>query len=272
MKKILHQFRKSFLIGLAAVVLSTLGIQASDEMGGISGRMSALLSESVPVCEEGTTLVLFGTNSVCMDIYEASPNKNCPYGNPQNELETDTNIIKGQCQSASVVGVKPWRFINYTEASQVCARSGKRLPTNEEWYKVSLGLADPEACFTNSGGILNNTGENDCISPVGVHDMVGNVWEWTSDMSKNGIYNEHTLPESGYVTLVDDEGVILKTGPLPNASFGNDYASVSREGTRGFLRGGFYGSGEDGGIFAQNIAAPIDLSTIGVGFRCVRDI
>jgi formylglycine-generating enzyme required for sulfatase activity len=98
------------------------------------------------------------------------------------------------------------------------------------------------------------------------------VWEWTRDVSKNGIYKDQTLPESGHVALVDPDGVVLKTSSLPNASFGDDYASISREGTRGFLRGGFYGSGEDGGIFAQNIAAPLDLATIGVGFRCVRDI
>jgi hypothetical protein len=271
MKKILRRFRKSFLVGLAAVVLSTLGIQASDEINGVSGRMSGLLSDSTTVCEEGAVQILLGEQAICMDVYEASPSKNCPYFNPQNELETETNIIKGQCNAVSVAGAKPWRFINYTEASQVCARTGKRLPTNEEWYRVALGLAEPDSCIPSNAS-LNNTGANTCVTPTGVYDLVGNVWEWSRDISKNGTYKEQVLPESGYVTLVDDVGVVLQTSSLPDVSFGNDYASVSREGTRGFLRGGFYGSGEDGGIFAQNISVPLDLAAVGVGFRCVRDI
>lgn len=272
MTKMLHQLRKGFFVGLAAVVISTLGIQASDEFSGVSGRLSGLLIDSTEVCDKGSVLILLGSHSICMDTYEASPNKNCTYQNTENELETKANITKGQCTAVSVAGVYPWRFVNYTEATRLCARSGKRLPTNEEWYKVALGLGEPSACFNSKDQTLKMTGANNCVTPTEVSDIVGNVWEWTKDVSKNGIYNEQLLPESGYVALVDEVGVVLETNLSPDDSFGKDYAWVNKAGTKGFIRGGFYGSGEDGGIFAQNIAVPLDFTAVGVGFRCVRDL
>ena len=43
-------------------------------------------------------------------------------------------------------------------------------------------------------------------------------------------------------------------------------------GVRGMIRGGFYGSGEDAGIFAQNMSVALDSRTAGIGFRCVKDL
>ena len=102
--------------------------------------------------------------------------------------------------------------------------------------------------------------------------MVGNVWEWVDGEVQNGSYNERQLPPSGYVSLVDSNGIVIETEPLGSLEYGKDYALTNQTGIFGVIRGGFYGSGEDAGLFAQNLSVPLDLKAVGVGFRCVRDI
>src|SRR3990167_1666321 len=218
MNRLLHKWPKGILVGLGAVILSTLAIQASDSLSGVSGQLASSIT---------------GNNSVCGE------------------------------------GAEPWRFVTYTEASQLCARDGKRLPTAEEWYKVALGHTDVTACFTAT---LAKTGANNCVTPTGIHDLVGNVWEWTADTVTGGMYNNNELPNSGYVALVDGSGLVIETTETPNPQFGEDYAWIDKSGVRGLLRGGFYGSGDDGGVFAQNIAVPLNFTATGVGFRCVKDV
>ena len=259
------------VIGLAAVALSTLGLAASDEFNGISSRLMSSLGEVETMCASGTVLVAYGTHAVCMDIYEAAPGDKCLYQDPQSEIETEVNVANGKCEAVSAVGRMPWRYISYTEAAQLCARSGKRLPTNNEWYKVALGLADLDSCVLRDRTPRPGSA-SDCVTSFGVANMVGNVWEWVVETVESSSYNERSLPSSGYVTLVDESGIVLETDLVGDASFGNDYATVGASGVYGILRGGFYGSGEDGGIFSQNLAAPLNLTAVGVGFRCVSDV
>jgi hypothetical protein len=80
------------------------------------------------------------------------------------------------------------------------------------------------------------------------------------------------VPKAGYVDLVDDAGLVLRTSNTPVADFGSDYAWTEQIGVRGILRGGFYQSGSDGGLFSQNLAVPLDFQAVGVGFRCVQDV
>jgi formylglycine-generating enzyme required for sulfatase activity len=206
-----------------------------------------------------------------MDMYESSPAKECVYSETESELHTQSNLGQSSCQPLSLPAVLPWRFVNYTQAQQLCARAGKRLPTNEEWYKVAIGLPEVTGCF-NDKTKPALTGTGICVTPTGVHNMVGNVWEWVDETIANGEYAGRILPESGYVTLVDGAGVVIETANKADANFGNDYAWVQAEGVRGILRGGFYGSGNDGGVFTQNMAAQLNFAAAGIGFRCVRDI
>ncbi len=262
---------KSLLIGFVAIAISTLGIQASDELSGVSGKLTSLVLDSQTVCGPHEVLVLYGTHSLCMDTFEAGPASQCPKVVIGNEVDTQLNIAVSGCKAESKPHVMPWRHVTYTEAKQLCARAGKRLPTNEEWYKVSLGIENVEKCFGNNVQ-LKLTGVNNCVTATGVHDVVGNVWEWMEDTVTEGLYKNRSLPESGYVSLVDQDGIVLETSDDPNNSFGKDYAWVDQTGVQGIIRGGFYGSETDGGVFAQNLAVPLNFSAVGVGFRCVRDI
>lgn len=261
---------KSVFIGVGALIISTLGIQASDELSGVTGRLSGLVIESQEVCGIHEVPILFGSHSICMDVYEASPAVSCPYAQTKSELDTQVNVGTAACEANTAPNLEPWKYVTYTEAQQLCARSGKRLPTNEEWYKVAISLSETEACF--SSGVLGSTGASNCVTSTGVYDVVGNVWEWMDDTVIDGTYKDRSLPLSGYVTLVDGEGIVLTTHNEPDPRFGEDYAWVSSTGVQGIIRGGFYGSGSDGGIFSQNLAVPLNFSAVGVGFRCVRDI
>jgi len=272
MKKLLQTWRRAAMVIFGAVILSTLGIQASDELSGVTSRLSGSVIDANQGCDKNSLPILFGTHTICMDVYEASPSSGCLYQKIESTLATEANMSKASCEAVSETNVIPWRFVTYTQAQQLCARAGKRLPTNAEWYKVALGLPDPAGCFNGAKGTVNLTGTNNCLTPTGIHDLVGGVWEWMDDVITEGYYKDRILPESGYVTLVDAEGVVIKTDAEADSNFGEDYAWISHSGVRGILRGGFYGSASDGGIFAQNMAAPLDFAAAGVGFRCVRDI
>jgi formylglycine-generating enzyme required for sulfatase activity len=102
--------------------------------------------------------------------------------------------------------------------------------------------------------------------------MVGNVWEWIDGQVTDGVYENRTLPQSGYVALVDTNGVVVETKAEASAEFGDDYAQTDSKGLRGIIRGGFYKSGSDAGVFAQNLSVPLDFKAIGVGFRCIKDL
>lgn len=267
----MNKLHKSLLVGLGAVVLSTVAIQASDIVRGINGGLSGLVIESEGVCGSGATQFLLGSHSICIDIYEASPSDTCPSKVPSNSIETQNNANESTCTAASEEGVLPWRFVSFTQAQQFCARAGKRLPTNDEWYKAVSGLSDDSSCVTSSQN-AELTGSTNCVAPSGVYDMVGNVWEWVDEEVIEGNYNDRMLPAGGYVSLVDSGGAVLETSSEAKDEFGKDYAWTSNEGVKGMIRGGFYGSGEDAGMFSQNMSIPFDFKTAGVGFRCVRDV
>lgn len=271
MKLFLQKWRKGFLIGVGALLLSTLGLQASDQWQGIEGRLSGAVATSGGICGPFAVHIPYGDHAVCMDIYEASPGEECVYSETESELQTQSNLAKAACVPRSVPEVLPWRFVNYTQAVQLCARAGKRLPKNEEWYKVAIGLSEVTGCFIDKTKSAV-TGAGSCVTPTGVHNIVGNVWEWVDETITDGHYAGRALPDSGYITLVDAAGVVLHTSSTADINFGNDYAWVQKEGVRGILRGGFYGSGNDGGVFTQNMAAELNFVAAGVGFRCVRDI
>jgi formylglycine-generating enzyme required for sulfatase activity len=267
----MKKWRKGLLIGLAAVGLSTLGIQASDVLRGLESNMLGSVIDSGGPCGPHAEQLLLGGRTLCIDTYEASPGDTCPHTAVSGQTDTANNVISQSCIPVTEPEREPWRYVSLTEAQQLCARTGKRLPTNEEWYKAVSGITNIGACVTDGDEPLL-TGQAGCIAPLGTHDLVGNVWEWLDEEVTDGAYNQRSMPSSGYVIGVDTDGVVSATADQADSTFGDDYAWTNNDGVRAMIRGGFYGSGSDAGIYALNSAVDTNFRAVGVGFRCVKDL
>ena len=262
---------KVIVVVLGAITFSTLGIFAADTIRGIDGNLAQLVgSKSQSDCPSGMTLLSGGDFRICVDIYEASPSSNCPHPILNNTIESERNVTASGCTAASVKGSVPWAYVSLSQAQRACASAGKRLPLPSEWYRLALG-AETKTCVTDKSA-AGKTGESECIASSGTYDAVGNMWEWVDAQVTNNEYKGRVLPESGFVTGVDTDGVAISTEGASSELYGDDYFWSKTEGVFGIIRGGFYGSGSDAGLYTLNASVPTNFAAQGVGFRCVKDV
>ena len=178
----------------------------------------------------------------------------------------------------------PVVHVAFEDAQAYAQWAGKELPTEAEWeFAARGGLEGAEYCWGDemipNGKHMANTwqGEfpwqNKCedgfewTAPVaffpangyGLHDMAGNVWEWTVDW-----YQEHARIDSPCCTIDNPRG------GRREASF--DPRQPQIEIPRKVMKGGSY-------LCAPNycrryrpaarMAQPVDTSTCHLGFRCI---
>jgi hypothetical protein len=208
------RFLKVGAVVFGALVITTLGISASDMLQGSSGSLLGQLMGSAPdgPCPAGMIHVPTSVSFTCVDEFEVAPSATCPHAQPANLMQTQENINQLDCVAESVVDRVPWTFVAREQARAMCARSGKRLPTMEEWYMIALATPDsPELCQLTATAPTVNNPDSQCRSGVGVVNAVGNVWEWVSDDVVEGQLNGVALPEEGYVTQVTSTGLPIAT-------------------------------------------------------------
>jgi formylglycine-generating enzyme required for sulfatase activity len=192
----------------------------------------------------------------------------------------------GPRTSISGLDDHPVVHIAYRDAEAYARWAGKELPTEAEWeFAARGGLEGAEFAwgdeFTPGGRHMANTWqgefprENLCIdryertSPVtafpangfGIHDMIGNVWEWTTDWWSS----KHEADAAKPCCIPQNP-----RGGRENQSY--DPAQPEIGIPRKVIKGGSH-------LCAPNYcrryrpaarhAQPIDTSTSHVGFRCV---
>jgi sulfatase modifying factor 1 len=149
-------------------------------------------------------------------------------------------------------GRQPVVNVGWDDASAYAQWAGKRLPTEAEWEKAAKGprgvdqpgaLDDYAWHMDNSGGRTHPVGEKKA-NGYGLHDMLGNVWEWCADWYDEAYYS--------YLPVRDPRGP--SSGTARAARGGGWFIFPRYARASGRFRG--LPSAHDGGM----------------GFRCVRGL
>ena len=273
-------FWKSSIVVISAILLTTLASKASDsfkvadvlQLAGV-GQSNELLR-----CPPEMAYVPTSQGGFCIDRFEVSTGKTCPFKTPTSAIQTNENIAVSTCEPDSVKGGNPWVNLSETQAMTLCAKNGKRLPTPGEWYRAALGTPDTitnrnAECaigLVGSGSALPTGSRSGCVSSFGAYDMVGNVWEWVDADVREGSWKGGALPAEGYIAGVDSDGVPTETGTSSPIAFNGDYFFVEPIGVRGMFRGGYWGIDDTAGIYTINATIEHNFAGNAVGFRCVK--
>ncbi len=98
------------------------------------------------------------------------------------DTETATNVGAWRWRGMfEAVALDPnWPvYVSHAEASAYARWKGRRLMTEAEWHRAAEGAAPGHVDFTEFDPISIGS-HPETASAHGVHDLVGNGWEWTS--------------------------------------------------------------------------------------------
>lgn len=253
----MQRLAMSVLVAVVATAFTAVGLRATDYLVAVDG-----------VCPSDMVPVQAVPGVLCVDKAEARAASLCPWSTLSGPQATADNIAAHTCTVVADGDHEPWRFVTREQAALLCARSEKRLPTAREWYQIALSSRLEGCNFTTNRP--DPSIASSCVTSAGVMHMPGNLWEWVSDDVRDGAHDGTMLPPSGYVVAVDQAGVATVTGTTSDSLFGEDYVRFAASGLYGMVRGGYYGSGKDGGIYALQANVVPTFASAGIGFRCVR--
>jgi len=118
--------------------------------------------------------------------------------------------------SASIkIDALPVEKVSWEDCQLFCAMAGFHLPTEAQWeYACRAGVSAPRYGEVNDIAWHegNANGETNQVAqklpnPLGFYDMIGNLWEWTSDVYVPGFY---TICKDG---VIDPRATAMKSTP-----------------------------------------------------------
>jgi len=167
--------------------------------------MAALPGGGFPMNRGGDRVDSVTVQPFCLDVTEVTADAyaSCVRGGACSADHTGQLTNDGKTFAADPQcnlgmhgrGNHPMNCVDWSQASAYCRAQGKRLPTEEEWEWAARGGAEgrtypwgndaPTDQLCWSGGELH---DGTCAvgsfpegdAPGGIHDLAGNVWEWTS--------------------------------------------------------------------------------------------
>ncbi len=161
--------------------------------------------------------------------------------------------------------------VTWFQANEACRRAGKRLPTGSEWLAAASGTIDDPTCQTATGnaGPRAAAPTNLCVSAVGAHDMIGNVWEMTDEWyaAAGPVSGSATPINSGLRNWPSDYGDDGTYGVNGAVDRGGSVTVVGLPGAA--VRGGPWSNGTTSGVFALSLSDGPSASYNSKGFRCV---
>ena len=199
-------------------------------------------------------------DAYAIDIYEVTNERYLHFIHSTGRKEPANPYGDRLLSEESGIGSLPVVQVTWYDAVDYCRWAGKRLPSEAEWEKAARG--DSGSVFPWGTDSPHNkpinfernwqgtktlwpVGSNEeTSSPFGIHDMSGNVREWTHDWYAQNYYENAPKknPQGPHTGILK----VIKGGSWH--SFKSDIRAAARG------KGGFA------------------LKTDGIGFRCVRSI